>query len=152
MDEKQSINSEEDASLEEVLGASDPVFQPDAATESPTSMDIEKIAEVAHETNKAYCETIGDDSQMHWDLAPTWQKDSAINGVNFHLNNPDSQPQDSHENWLKEKYADGWKYGEVKDVGKKEHPCCVPYDKLPVKQRVKDSLFLGVVRAMEVLL
>ena len=29
MDEKQSINSEEDASLEETLGASEPLFQPE---------------------------------------------------------------------------------------------------------------------------
>lgn len=53
---------------------------------------------------------------------------------------------------MKEKEADGWKYGKVKDAEKKEHPCCVPYYDLPVKQRVKDSLFTGVVRAMKVLL
>lgn len=116
------------------------------------TVTIEDIARVAHETNRAYCETIGDNSQTIWDTAPSWQKDSAINGVKFHLNNPDSHPQDSHENWLKVKYAEGWKYGEVKSEGKKEHPCCVPYDQLPAEQRVKDSLFLGVVRALEVLL
>ncbi|KKL79552.1 hypothetical protein LCGC14_2013740, partial [marine sediment metagenome] len=32
MDEKQSINSKEDASLEETLGTSDPVFQPEGET------------------------------------------------------------------------------------------------------------------------
>lgn len=37
MDEKQSINSEEDASLEETLGASDPLFQPE--TEDNTSKE-----------------------------------------------------------------------------------------------------------------
>ena len=115
-------------------------------------MDIQQIASVAHETNRAYCESIGDNSQLPWGMAPYWQKDSAINGVKFHIDNPDSKPSDSHKNWLKEKYTDGWKYGEVKHVGKKEHPCCVPYDELPIEQRVKDSLFVGVVRALEVLL
>ncbi|KKL86208.1 hypothetical protein LCGC14_1947020 [marine sediment metagenome] len=115
-------------------------------------MNIEKIAEVAHETNRAYCSTIGDHSQEPWPLAPMWQRESAIDGVKFHLNNPDSQPQDSHENWLKLKLAEGWKYGQVKSEGTKEHPCCVPYDQLPPEQRVKDSLFLGVVRALETLL
>lgn len=115
-------------------------------------MTVEKIAEVAHEANRAYCDSIGDNSQISWGGAPDWQKDSAVDGVKFHLNNPDSLPQDSHENWLKLKYAEGWKYGEVKSVGKKEHPCCVSYDQLPVEQRVKDSIFLGIVRAMEVLL
>lgn len=115
-------------------------------------MEIEKIAEVAHETNRAYCKTTGDFSQVPWDVAPEWQRASAIDGVKFHLNNPDSQPQDSHENWLKLKESEGWKYGKVKSEGKKEHPCFVPYDQLLIEQRVKDSLFLGVVRTLEVLL
>ena len=115
-------------------------------------MTEEKIAQVAHETNRAYCESIGDFSQIPWDGAPEWQKTSAINGVKFHLANPSASPSESHEKWLQEKYAEGWKYGEVKDVAKKEHPCCLQYTELPMEQRVKDSLFIGVVRAMKVLL
>lgn len=115
-------------------------------------MDIEQIAQVAHETNRAYCEVTGDFSQLPWDAAPHWQKGSAINGVEFHINNPDAGCSGSHENWLKEKYANGWKYGEVKDPEKKEHPCCVPYENLPEVQKVKDALFVGVVEALKVLL
>lgn len=115
-------------------------------------MIIELIARVAHETNRAYCESIIDFSQIPWDGAPQWQKDSAINGVQFHIDNPEAGCSGSHENWLKVKYAEGWKYGEVKDAEKKEHPCCVPYDELPAEQKVKDALFVGVVRAMKVLL
>ncbi len=118
-------------------------------------MNVEQIAEVAHETNRAYCITQGDGSQPMWEHAFDWQKKSAINGVRFHLDNPEAGCSGSHENWLKEKYADGWKYGEVKDPEKKEHPCCVPYEELPrklVEQRVKDALFVGVVRALKILL
>ena len=115
-------------------------------------MTTEQIAEVAHETNRAYCETIGDFSQPSWHNAPDWQKTSAINGVKFHIENPDAGCSASHEAWLKEKYAEGWKYGEVKDPEKKEHPCCVPHNELPANQQVKDALFVGVVRAMKVLL
>ena len=115
-------------------------------------MEICKIAKVAHEANKAYCHTIGDDSQPLWYDAPDWQKDSAIAGVKFHIANPQAGCSASHESWLKQKEADGWKYGEVKDPEKKEHPCFVPYDELPEKQKVKDALFVGVVRALKVLL
>lgn len=110
------------------------------------------IAKVAHQTNKAYCQSIGDYSQPDWVHTPEWQIKSAINGVQFHLDNPNAGPAASHESWLREKELDGWKYGEVKDAGKKEHPCYVPYDKLPAEQKVKDALFIGVVRAMKVLL
>lgn len=107
-----------------------------------------EIARVAHEVNRAYCASLGDHSQVPWNEAPEWQRQSALNGVLFHLQNPNSKPSDSHENWLKEKAANGWKCGPVKDPEKREHPCFVPYDELPPEQRTKDFLFLGAVRAL----
>ena len=62
--------------------------------------------------------------------------------------NPTSKPSDSHESWLKEKKEDGWKYGKVKDVEKKEHPCFVPYEELPSDQKVKDYVFIAIVDAL----
>lgn len=60
-------------------------------------MTIEQIAKTAHELNKAYCASLGDHSQPSWEDAPDWQKDSAIRGVQFHLNNPTAGPEASHE-------------------------------------------------------
>lgn len=77
-------------------------------------MEVEKIAKVAHEINRAYCQSVGDYSQPSWDDAPEWQKKSAMNGVEFHIQNPNATPENSHENWLKDKQIDGWKYGPVK--------------------------------------
>jgi len=111
-------------------------------------MKPEEIAKVCHEANRAYCETLGDQSQPVWESAPEWQRTSAVKGVEFHLSHPGSSPSQSHEEWLKEKKATGWKYGPVKDPEKKEHPCFLPYDELPVSQRVKDDLFIGIVDAL----
>ncbi len=115
-------------------------------------MNIEGIAEVCHEANRAYCKTLGDNSQLPWECAPDWQKESAVNGVKYHVENPTAPAFSQHEKWLEDKFAGGWRYGVVKDPDKKEHPCCVPYDKLPLEQKVKDSLFIGVVRALKILL
>lgn len=112
-------------------------------------MNKENIAQVAHEINKAFCESIGDFSQTDWQNAPDWQKSSAINGVQFHLDNPEASPSASHDNWLKEKELDGWKYGSVKNPETKEHPCFVPYDQLPVEQRSKDFLFKQIVHSLK---
>ena len=107
-------------------------------------MNKEDIAAICHEANRMYCLTIGDTSQPDWMQAPEWQKKSAIDGVQFHLDNPNASPSASHESWLKQKEEDGWKYGPVKDADKKEHPCFVPYDQLPEEQRAKDYLFKGI--------
>ncbi len=111
-------------------------------------MTHEQIARVAHEANRAYCASIGDLSQLPWDDAPAWQRDSAVNGVAFHVANPDSPPSASHDNWLREKVAAGWRFGAVKDADAKLHPCCVPYEQLPPEQQRKDVLFIAVVHAL----
>lgn len=109
-------------------------------------MTPEDIAKVAHEVNRAYCLAIGDTSQVPYDEAPEWQKDSAIAGVHFHMMNRDAQPCDSHNSWLKQKQDDGWTYGLVKDAVAKQHPCFVPYDELPSDQKAKDYIYGAVVK------
>ena len=111
-------------------------------------MNEEDIAKVCHQTNKAICEALNDNSQVDWDDAPDWQKDSAISGVKFCLSNPDAPPSSNHENWLKDKEADGWVYGPIKDVNKKTHPCFVPYEKLPKEQKIKDYVFKAIVSSL----
>lgn len=110
--------------------------------------NVEAIARVCHEANRAYCSILGDDSQPPWLEAPKWQRESAISGVKFHIENPKTGPSGSHENWMRDKIADGWKYGEKKNPETKEHPCMVPYGDLPVEQRMKDAIFTYIVHAM----
>lgn len=109
---------------------------------------IEAIAKVCHEANRAYCAGLGDESQVPWESAPEWQRSSAINGVKFHLDNPDAPASASHDSWLAEKRATGWKYGPVKDAEKKEHPCFVAFEQLPPEQQAKDHLFSGIVKKL----
>jgi len=111
-------------------------------------MNIREIAKVAHEVNKAYCESMGDNSQVSWDDASQWQKESAIAGVRLHTDNPDVGPEASHESWMKHKEANGWVYGEDKDEVAKTHPCMVPFDELPPEQQAKDYIFRAVVHAL----
>lgn len=113
-----------------------------------TTGDIEMIARIAHEINRAYCEALGDHTQLSWEDAPDWQRSSAMDGVAYHLQNTGVTPEQSHENWLMRKWTEGWVYGPVKDAEKKTHPCCVPYEQLPKSQQVKDYLFRAVVNLL----
>jgi RyR domain len=110
-------------------------------------LNIEQIATVCHETNRAYCTSIGDNSQKPWLEAEQWQRDSAIEGVRYALANPTAPASAQHDAWLADKERDGWKFGPVKEADKKEHPCFVPYEQLPVEQKTKDYLFKAVVTA-----
>ena len=112
-------------------------------------MLIEKIAQVAHEVNKAYCEAIGDKSQTSWEDAPAWQKESAVLGVMFHVENPNAGPEASHNSWMKQKLDNGWRLGHVKDENEKTHPCIVPFEELPLGQKIKDHLFRQVVHSLK---
>jgi len=93
---------------------------------------IEVAARSAHEANRAWCLAHGDDSQLAWADAPSWQKESAKEGVRGVIRG--NTPQQSHETWLEHKAKEGWKYGPTKDPERKEHPCFVPYDELSAAQ------------------
>lgn len=103
------------------------------------------IAMLCHSINAAYCQSLGDDSQVVWDDTPETHKQSLMAGVEMHLAHPDATPEQSHESWYKQKEAEGWRYGEIKDIEKKEHPCFLPYEELPLEQKAKDYLFRAMV-------
>lgn len=109
---------------------------------------IEMVAMVAHEVNRAYCQAMGDMSQPKWADAPDWQKNSARAGVVFHLTHPDAGPEGSHKSWMEQKLLEGWNYGPEKKPEIKEHPCLVPFDQLGRAQQAKDYLFRAVVHSL----
>ena len=78
------------------------------------------IARVCHAANKAWCEANGDYSQKPWDEAEQWQRDSAILGVKFRLDNPGAKHDAQHND-----------------------------EELPEFQQKKDALFCAIVDALK---
>jgi len=107
---------------------------------------IEACARAAYEANRAYCFALGDYSHGPWEHAPEWQTESTKAGVPGVL--AGRTPEQMHEHWLADKRAAGWKHGPLKDPVKKEHPCILPYADLPQAQRVKDEIYIAVVKAV----
>ena len=110
-------------------------------------MKREEIAKVCHEVNRAYCQSLGDHSQLSWEDAPQWQKDSAMIGVNLHCDK-NVGAEASHESWMAQKVLEGWVYGTAKDSDAKTHYCIVPFNELPREQQAKDFIFRAVVHAL----
>lgn len=127
--------------VEETLPAT--LLPPVAFTEE----QILAAAEAAHEANRAYCQSIGDDSQPAWADAPPWQAESAYNGVRFAIANNFPSPEAMHENWMAEKLAAGWVYGAEKRPEILTHPNLVPHGLLPEAQRKKDEIFRATIIA-----
>lgn len=111
-------------------------------------MTLIDVARIVHEANRGYCDSIGDGSQVPWDLAPGWQKDSCLAGVRMLILNPECSLRDQHESWYKKKVSDGWTWGPVKDAEKKEHPAMRPWAELPSEQKIKNVIFRGLVMAL----
>lgn len=111
-------------------------------------LTVEQIAEVAHNTNKACCESFGDMSQPKWCDQTQELKGSAIEGVKLHLANPNISPEESHNSWMEQKTKDGWKFGDSKDLSTKEHPSMVAFTDLTPEIKCKDLLFKAVCNSL----
>jgi hypothetical protein len=106
-----------------------------------------KIAAVAHEANRVFTNVFCDYAAF----SPKWEdcteevKNSAINGIEYILENMPTSSRDSHENWVKFKKENGWKFGKRFNAEKKEHPNLVGYGDLSTEEKVKDYLFKSIV-------
>src|SRR4030042_1786457 len=55
----------------------------------------------------------------------------------------------THDNWLKQRLADGWRHGQSRNDLLKEPPCIVPYEDLPESEKEYDrKISLGVIQTM----
>jgi hypothetical protein len=107
----------------------------------------EQIARVVHAANAELQAIQGDPAPSQpWDHESGELRANVILGVRNARNG--FTPAEHHQSWVDDKLAHGWRYGASKDAGGKTHPCLVPYERLPHDQRVKNVLFIAIVRAM----
>ncbi len=116
---------------------------------SKKPITINEIARTCHETNRAFCEATGDFTQVPWLVAPNWQQDITIAGVEMLLANPTFGPRESHQAWKSRREMAGWSYGETRSDLHKTDPSLALYDELSDSQKVKDELFVAVVRSTQ---
>ncbi len=114
----------------------------------PSADAIAKIAQVMHESMRAWQKVNGQDVAPPWSKAPQWMRDSSINSALWRIENPTAPASAQHDQWLAQKKRGGWKHGKVKDGVKKTHPLMVAYRALPEVERRKDALVNAVVTAL----
>lgn len=111
-------------------------------------MQLIDIARVCYATNREFCLVSGDPVPAPWDEITEDARQGYAKGVQYRLSNPLAPAAAQHDEWCRSKAEDGWTHGPVKDEGARQHPNLVPYQALPLSQRLKDTLFKGVVVAL----
>jgi len=109
---------------------------------------IQKVAQVMHETLRAWQKANGQAPAPSWSRAPKWMKDASVASVAWRVSNPNAPASAQHDQWIAQKKADGWKFGKEKDAKKKTHPMMIPYGDLPTLEQRKDALVNAVVDAL----
>lgn len=104
-------------------------------------MTPEQIAPIVHEAIRGMQKACHQNVSPSWDEA-TWEKDSTIDNVKLAMTSP--TPGQAHQNWMEERLAQGWTYGEVRDNDFKTNPSLVPFDKLPDYEKAKDSIVISL--------
>ncbi len=98
---------------------------------------IEFIARVRHLGWVCYQIAV----HQNFNVKPSHEQLASLkNGVQFALNNPKMTSKENHENWMKMKASQGWKFGLAKDFTSKTHPDMVPFDELPEVEKRKDGM------------
>jgi hypothetical protein len=103
-------------------------------------------AKLAHNLNNTLRGFLIEPPNVPWDELDEESKHRALVGVAFAAENPDLTPKECHAKWVETMANDGWRVGDNVDYVRKEHPSMVPYSQLPEPQKLKDQLFLAIVR------
>ena len=105
-----------------------------------------KAARIVHAANNSLRFHFGDPANPVWDELDEESKHRALVGVAKVAESPDITPQQCHAMWVESMAADGYRYGDNIDYVRKEHPNMVPYSQLPEPQKLKDLLFISIVK------
>lgn len=142
-----SIFNDSFDSFHERLGNSSGVPESNSKRTWYSEDQILKAAKEAYEVTRAYEFGLGS-AREPWQLAPHWSKSSAIESVQYIIENPTVADEQLHSHWISYKLETGWIWGETYDIELATHPCLVPFSELSPETLIKLQLFKGTVKRM----
>jgi hypothetical protein len=106
----------------------------------------EFMAKVAFNTMQVVRKYNNETDIETWDLLNEKRKIQVMKTVEAVLKNPEITACDMHDEWEKAKLDDGWTYAPVTDRKNKKHACLVDFELLNDYQKMKDDIFIEIVK------
>lgn len=114
-------------------------------------MNYPLVAAIAYTAGQTIAKLLNDPNvspSPQWNTLSDEAKSSVIQAVVSIHTGLIANPQQSHENWVRDKTIEGWKQGSPKSVTLKTHPDLVPWHDLPLTERMKNIFFYNYVREL----
>jgi len=111
-------------------------------------MTVTQIAKIAHEIRSVSIGLFKGKPTIAWDDLNEGVKNYILREVHYWLKNPSASASDSHNEWLRCKTEEGWSFGEENDHENKKHPSIVPYDQIPIQEKMANELIMKTVRLL----
>jgi len=109
-------------------------------------LTMESVARVAHAANSELRRIIGEEP-MQWVEMDERRRQGLVEAAHKAAIHRWLSPAEAHSDWVISMTEQGWSYGPY-NPDEKTHPNMQPWENLPVEQRAKDRMFLGIVRAL----
>jgi hypothetical protein len=106
-----------------------------------------EIAQVCYEVNREYQAALSETPGPAWEDLDTEAQRHLAAAVNTHRHLTLTF-QESHELWMRNMIGMGWQWGAQKDTTHKLHPCLVHWGALPQSQRIKDIIFVTLIKLL----
>lgn len=104
-------------------------------------INIENVAEIIHETCAGELKGFTRKDQPSWFDLQSHEQNKIINMIQDFVYNSKMNIRDYHASYVKNRLADGYKYGTEFSSFYKCDPHLVPFDDLPVQYKLKLTLF-----------
>lgn len=125
---------------------SDQTSDIDGLSQTYSDEHIRKLAEASDFVIRAYSASIGESPRKPWARTTEDRRQRLCAAVRNILEGRVGSARAQHERWLAD-HA-GWSWGEEVDEAAGRHPALMPYDELPLAQRLKGDLCRAVVFAV----
>jgi hypothetical protein len=108
---------------------------------------VADIARIAYEATRQLA-LVFNETRTAWDELSDDLRQLIIQRAREHLEHPERTAQSTHEAWVDRRLLEGWHYAADLDLKEKRHPHLVPFNKLPPRERARQTLFVSTVASL----